>query len=77
MWLKRRNAIEPTIGHMGGAGHLGRNELKGRIGGAIDALPAGTGQNLRMFRKEATAAFLRLVASLCRLTVTPATQVAR
>ena len=46
--LKRRNAIEPIIGHMKADGHLDRNYLKGTIGDAINALMAGAGQNLRM-----------------------------
>lgn len=46
--LKRRNAIEPIIGPMKAEGHLDRNYLKGTIGDAINALMAGTGQNLRM-----------------------------
>ncbi|WP_301181184.1 hypothetical protein [Pseudoalteromonas sp. GCY] len=30
--LKRRNAIEPIIGHMKQDGHLGLNRLKGKLG---------------------------------------------
>lgn len=36
--LKRRNAIEPIIGHMKAEGHLDQNYLKGTIGDAINAL---------------------------------------
>jgi len=50
--LKRRNAIEPIIGHMKAEGHLDRNYLKGPLGDAINALMAGTGQNLRMILKK-------------------------
>lgn len=50
--LKRRNAIEPIIGHMKSEGHLGRNHLQGAIGDAINALMAGAGQNLRMILKR-------------------------
>ena len=46
--LKRRNAIEPIIGHMRAEGHLDRNYLRGTIGDAINALMAGAGQNPRM-----------------------------
>jgi IS5 family transposase len=36
--LKRRNAVEPVIGHMKNDGRLGRNFLKGAAGDAINAL---------------------------------------
>ena len=44
---KRRNAIEPVIGHMKGDGHLDRNFLKGEVGDALNALLCGCGHNLR------------------------------
>jgi IS5 family transposase len=46
--LKRRNAIEPHIGHMKNDGKLGRNYLKGILGDAINALMTGVGHNLRL-----------------------------
>jgi IS5 family transposase len=55
--LKRRNAIEPVIGHMKNDGRLGRNFLKGAIGDAINALLCGAGHNLRKI--------LRQLALLC------------
>lgn len=64
--LKRRNAIEPIIGHMKAEGHLDRNYLKGTLGDAINALMAGAGQNLRMILKKLRLLFawlLELVAS--------------
>jgi len=45
--LKRRNAIEPVIGHMKIDGRLGRNFLKGAEGDAMNALLCGAGHNLR------------------------------
>lgn len=45
--LKRRNAIEPVIGHMKSDGHLDRNFLKGEVGDALNALLCGCGHNLR------------------------------
>ena len=45
--LKRRNAIEPEIGHMKNDGHLGRNYLKGREGDAMNVLLCACGHNLR------------------------------
>ncbi len=50
--LKRRNAIEPIIGHMKSEGHLGRNYLKGTLGDAINAVMAGVGQNLRLILRK-------------------------
>jgi transposase, IS5 family len=45
--LKRRNAIEPVIGHTKQEHGLGRNYLKGEVGDRINALLAGCGFNLR------------------------------
>jgi IS5 family transposase len=55
--LKRRNAIEPVIGHMKNDGRLGRNFLKGTQGDAMNALLCGAGHNLRKI--------LRRLALLC------------
>lgn len=55
--LKRRNAVEPVIGHMKNDGHLGRNFLKGIAGDAMNALLCGAGHNLRKI--------LRRLALLC------------
>jgi IS5 family transposase len=49
--LRRRNAVEPVIGHMKDDGHLGRNFLRGAEGDAINALPAAAGHNLRLLRR--------------------------
>ena len=45
--LKRRNAIEPIIGHLKSDGRLARNFLKGAVGDAMNALLCGAGHNLR------------------------------
>jgi IS5 family transposase len=45
--LRRRNAIEPIIGHMKADGRLGRNFLKGADGDAMNALLCSAGYNLR------------------------------
>ena len=55
--LKRRNAVEPVIGHMKNDGRLGRNFLKGVAGDAMNALLCGAGHNLRKI--------LRQLALLC------------
>ena len=46
--IRRRSAIEPTIGHMKSDGKLGRNWLKGALGDALNAVLCGAGQNLRL-----------------------------
>ena len=46
--LKRRNAIEPIIGHMKNDGLLGRNYLKGAEDDAINIILCGAGQNLQL-----------------------------
>jgi IS5 family transposase len=43
--LRRRSAIEPVIGCFKAAGHLGRRYLKGRAGGATNAIFAAAGRS--------------------------------
>ncbi len=50
--IKRRSAIEPTIGHMKMDGRLGRNPLKGALGDALHAVLCGAGHNLRLLIKK-------------------------
>lgn len=57
--LKRRNAIEPIIGHMKSDGHLGRNYLKGSDGDAINVILCGAGQNLRLILRYLRIFWLR------------------
>ena len=58
--LKRRQAIEPHIGHMKTDGKLGRNFLKGIIGDQVHALLCGMGHNMRML-----ANFIKRQYSCC------------
>jgi IS5 family transposase len=46
--LKRRAAIEPTIGHLKSDHRLDRNHLHGPSGDKINALLAAAGYNLRL-----------------------------
>ena len=46
-WYKRRNAIEPIIGHTKSDNRLDRNFLKGEEGDKINAILAGCGFNIR------------------------------
>jgi transposase, IS5 family len=50
--IKRRSAIEPTIGHMKMEGRLGRNALKGAIGDALHAVLCGAGHNMRLLLRR-------------------------
>jgi IS5 family transposase len=58
--LKRRNAIEPVIGHLKSDGRLARNFLKGVEGDAMNALLCGAGHNMRKILRK-----LRLFYALC------------
>lgn len=50
--LKRRNAIEPVIGHMKNDGLLGRNYLKGELGDALHAVLCAAGHNIRLILRQ-------------------------
>lgn len=50
--LKRRQAIEPQIGHMKEEGKLRRNFLKGFIGDKVNAILCGMGHNLRFIMRQ-------------------------
>jgi IS5 family transposase len=62
--LKRRNAVEPVIGHLKSDGRLARNFLKGIEGDAMNALLCAAGHNMRKILRK-----LRLFYALCGLTV--------
>ena len=62
--LKRRNAVEPVIGHLKSDGRLARNFLKGVQGDAMNALLCGAGHNLRKILRK-----LRLFCALCGIAV--------
>jgi IS5 family transposase len=55
--LKRRNAIEPVIGHMKTDGRLGRNFLKGDVGDAMNAALCAAGHNLRKILHRLDSSF--------------------
>jgi IS5 family transposase len=62
--LKRRQAIEPTIGHMKTDGLLGRNWLKGGDGDAIHAVLCGAGHNIRLILAHLRVLVLALIGLL-------------
>lgn len=45
-WLKRRQAVEPTIGHLKAEHRMRRCHLKGQLGDALNAVLAAAGYNL-------------------------------
>jgi IS5 family transposase len=79
--MRRRNAIEPVIGHMKDDGHLERNHLKGPKGDATNAVLTAAGHNLRLLEKWLRLLFVLLLAafiqihirqSICTIKHTPA-----
>jgi IS5 family transposase len=62
--LKRRQVVEPMIGHMKADGLLGKNWLKGADGDALHAILCGAGHNLRMILRRLRALYYALIAWL-------------
>ncbi len=65
--LKRRQVVEPVIGHMKADGLLARNWLKGEMGDALHAVMCGAGHNLRLILARLRALFCALIAVLAAL----------
>lgn len=65
--LKRRNAIEPIIGHLKNDGLLGRNYLKGELGDALHAILCGAGHNIRLILRRLRIFWLYFWQRLSRL----------
>ena len=61
--LRRRSAIEPTIGHMKTDGLLARCPLKGKIGDALFAVLCACGHNIRLI----LAQLRTLISEILRL----------
>jgi IS5 family transposase len=64
--IKRRSAIEPTIGHMKTDGILARNPLKGALGDALHAVLCGVGHNIRLLLKKLRFLFTLITAPIHR-----------
>jgi len=62
--LKRRQVVEPMIGHMKADGLLGKNWLKGADGDALHAILCGAGHNLRMILRRLRALNCAFIAWL-------------
>ncbi len=58
--LKRRSAIEPTIGHVKEDNRMGRNYLKGPQGDKLNAVLAAAGYNMRKLISAFLYALLKL-----------------
>lgn len=58
--IKRRQAIEPIIGHLKADGKLGRNYLKGIKGNEINSLLSGAGFNIRTILNKINLIFQEL-----------------
>ena len=59
--LRRRNAIEPIIGHTKSDGLLERNHLAGATGDAINAVLVAAGHNMRLLIAWITALWRVLI----------------
>ena len=64
--LKRRNAIEPIIGHTKHDGLMGGNCLKGGVGDAMNAILAAAGHNLRIILRKLRLSWLYFLHALLR-----------
>jgi IS5 family transposase len=62
--LRRRNAIEPIIGHTKSDGLLERNHLAGASGDAINAILVAAGHNMRLLVAWLTALLRALIMAL-------------
>jgi IS5 family transposase len=72
--LKRRQVVEPMIGHMKSGGLLDRNWLKVALGDLMHAVLCGTGHNMRMILAHLRVSYGAFVGQLmlAMLVVTPA-----
>ena len=67
-WMKRRAAVEPSIGHLKNEHRLERNRLKGVAGDAVNAVLAAAAMNFQKLLRAAERKLLaRIVTVLGRL----------
>ena len=64
--LRRRSAIEPTIGHMKTDGRLARSPLKGTAGDALHAVLCGCGHNIRLILAHLRAFVAEILRRILR-----------
>ena len=60
-WMKRRAAVEPSIGHLKSEHRLERNRLKGAAGNEINAILAAAAMNFQKLLRAFWRAFLFLL----------------
>ncbi|GAB1424437.1 hypothetical protein MASR2M16_16710 [Thauera terpenica] len=65
-WLKRRQAVEPAIGHLNSDHRMDRCWLKGQLGDALHAVLCASGYNLRWLLRAIVRLGLRAAAALLR-----------
>lgn len=63
-WMKRRAAVEPTIGHLKNEHRLDRNQLRGTIGDSINAILSAAAMNFGKLMDFLLALLLQLLESL-------------
>ena len=63
-WLKRRQSVEPTIGHLKSEHRMRRCHLKGQLGDALNAVLAAAGYNLRRLMRWLLVFYGWILASL-------------
>lgn len=63
-WMKRRAAVEPTIGHLKNEHRLERNRLKGPVGDAINAILSAAAMNFQKLQGFSWRFLLRLLDQL-------------
>jgi IS5 family transposase len=63
-WMKRRAAVEPSIGHLKTEHRLERNRLRGTCGDAINAVLAAAAMNFHKLRGAFWLIFLRPLGRL-------------
>jgi len=63
-WMKRRAAVEPSIGHLKSEHRLERNRLKGAAGNAINAILAAAAMNFHKLLGAFWRIFLSCVTSV-------------
>lgn len=64
-WMKRRAAVEPTIGHLKAEHSLDRNRLRGIRGDSINAILSAAAMNFGKLMGFLFVIFLKLLEALC------------
>jgi IS5 family transposase len=63
-WMKRRAAVEPTIGHLETDYRLERNRLKGTLGDKLNALFSAAAMNFKKLLSFFLTLLIRLLSAL-------------